>query len=185
MDNREIKPPLPGALRGKKMIDRLLRVDHAGEYGAVHIYRGQLAVFGDNHPMSAAIRHMKQQEDVHLHRFNELIRERGTRPSLLSPLWQMAGFALGAGTALLGEKAAMACTEAVEVVIDDHYADQVKALGDDEAMLAAEIEKFRREEVEHRETAIELGAKETPGYELLSGLIRFGCRTAIRVAERL
>jgi len=179
------KPPRPEALRGEKMIDRLLRVDHAGEYGAVHIYRGQLAVFGDNHPMSATIKHMKGQEDVHLERFNDLIRKRGTRPSLLSPLWHVAGFALGAGTALLGQKAAMTCTEAVETVIDDHYADQIKNLGTDEADLAAEIEKFRAEEVGHRDTAIECGAKETPGYALLSGLIRFGCKAAIKVAERL
>lgn len=185
VDNSVKKPPRPGTLRGKEMIDRLLRVDHAGEYGAVHIYRGQLAVFGDHHPMSATIKHMKAQEDVHLERFSDLIRERGTRPSLLSPLWHVAGFALGAGTALLGQKAAMLCTEAVETVIDDHYRQQIETLGRDEADLAAEIEKFRAEEVEHRDTAIEFGAKEAPGYELLSGLIRVGCRAAIKIAERL
>ncbi len=179
------KPPRPEALRGKEMIDRMLRVDHAGEYGAVHIYRGQLAVFGDNHPMSATIKHMKAQEDVHLERFSGLIRERRTRPSLLSPLWHVAGFALGAGTALLGQKAAMLCTEAVETVIDDHYREQIETLDTDEADLAAEIEKFRAEEVEHRDTAREFGAKEAPGYELLSGLIRLGCRGAIKIAERL
>lgn len=179
------KPPRPGALSKEQMIDRFLRVDHAGEYAAVSIYQGQLAILGDKHPMSDSIRHMKQQEDVHLERFNELIRDRGARPSLLTPLWHVAGFALGAGTALLGEKAAMTCTEAVETVIDDHYKDQIKALGEDEADLAAEIEKFRLEEVEHRDTAVKFGARQAPAYELLSGLIRFGCKTAIKIAERI
>lgn len=179
------KPPYPGAPTKEQMIDRFLRVDHAGEYGAVRIYQGQLAVFGDKHPMSDTIKHMKAQEDVHLERFNQLIRDRGARPSLLTPLWHVAGFALGAGTALLGEKAAMACTEAVETVIDDHYKDQIKELGEDEADLAAEIEKFRQEEVEHREIAIKHGARQAPGYELLSGLIRFGCKAAIKLAERI
>ena len=179
------KPPYPGTLSKEQMIDRFLRVDHAGEYGAVRIYQGQLAVLGDNHPMSDTIRHMKAQEDVHLERFNQLIRDRGARPSLLTPLWHVAGFALGAGTALLGEKAAMTCTEAVETVIDDHYRDQIEQLGEDEAELAAEIEKFRQEEVEHRETAIKHGAQQAPGYELLSGLIKFGCKTVIKIAERV
>jgi ubiquinone biosynthesis monooxygenase Coq7 len=179
------KLPRPGALSGAEMIDRFLRVDHAGEYGAVRIYQGQLAILGDHHPMSDTIRHMKAQEDVHLERFNQLIRDRGARPSLLTPLWHVAGFALGAGTALLGEKAAMVCTEAVETVIDDHYRDQIEQLGEDEAELATEIEKFRQEEVEHRDIAVEHGAHEAPGYELLSGLIKFGCRTVIKIAERI
>lgn len=179
------KPPRPGALSKAQMIDRFLRVDHAGEYGAVRIYQGQLAIFGDKHPMSATIQHMKEQEDVHLERFNQLIRERGARPTLLTPLWHVAGFALGAGTALLGEKAAMACTEAVETVIDEHYQGQIKALGDDEAELAEELEKFRQEELEHKQTAIDYGAKEAPGYKLLSGMIRFGCKAVIKMAERI
>lgn len=179
------KPPYPNALSKEQMIDRLLRVDHAGEYGAVRIYQGHLAVMGDHHPMSDTIKHMKAQEDVHLERFNQLIRDRGTRPSLLTPLWHVAGFALGAGTALLGEKAAMVCTEAVETVIDDHYRDQIEQLGDDEGELAAEIEKFRQEEVEHREIAVDHGAHEAPGYAVLSNLIKFGCKTVIKIAERI
>ena len=179
------KPPYPGALNKEQMIDRFLRVDHAGEYGAVRIYQGQLAVMGDKHPMSDTIKHMKSQEDVHLERFNDLIRDRGARPSLLTPFWHVAGFALGAGTALLGEKAAMVCTEAVETVIDEHYADQIEQLGSDEAPLAVELEKFRQEEVEHREIAVEHGAHDAPGYELLSGLIKFGCKTVIKIAERI
>jgi len=179
------KPARPGALRKGDLIDRMLRVDHAGEYGAVRIYQGQLAVFGDHHPMSDTIKHMKQQEDVHLERFNDLIRQRGARPSLLTPLWHVAGFALGAGTALLGQKAAMVCTEAVETVIDEHYAAQIDALDEDESALAEELEKFRQEEVEHRDTAIENGAHQAPAYGLLSGLIQFGCKAAIKVAERV
>ncbi len=184
-DKSAEKPPRPGKLPPAQMIDRILRVDHAGEYGAVRIYQGQLAVLGDRHPMSDTIRHMKQQEDVHLERFNDLIRARGARPTLLTPLWHMAGFALGAGTALLGEKAAMTCTEAVETVIDEHYAAQIDALGAEETALAAELEKFRQEELEHRDTAVAHGARQTPGYDLLSGLIKFGCKTAIKIAERV
>lgn len=181
----EQKPPYPGVLSKKQMIDRFLRVDHAGEYGAVRIYQGQLAVMGDKHPLSDTIKHMKAQEDVHLERFNDLIRDRGARPSLLTPLWHVAGFALGAGTALLGEKAAMVCTEAVETVIDDHYKDQIEQLGADETALANELEKFRLEEVEHREIAVKHGATQAPGYALLSGLIKFGCKTIIKIAERI
>ncbi len=181
----DLKPPYPGKLNKEQMIDRFLRVDHAGEYGAVRIYQGQLAILGDKHPMSDTIKHMKEQEDVHLERFNQLIRDRAARPSLLTPIWHVAGFALGAGTALLGEKAAMTCTEAVETVIDDHYKDQIKQLGEDEAALSQDLEKFRQEEVEHRETAVKHGAKQAPGYEILSGLIRFGCKTAIKIAERI
>jgi len=177
--------PMPEMMTKEQKIDRILRVDHAGEYGAVRIYQGQLAVLGKNHPMYDTIQHMKEQEDVHLERFNALIRERGARPSLLTPLWHVAGFALGAGTALLGEKTAMACTEAVEEVIDQHYAAQIASLDEEEKDLAEELEKFRLEEVEHRETAVDHGAKETPGYDLLSGMIRLGCRTAVKVAERI
>ncbi len=184
-DTAETSPHIPGTLSKKAQIDRILRVDHAGEYGAVRIYQGQLAVLGDNHPMSDTIKHMKQQEDVHLERFNELIRQRGARPTLLTPFWYVAGYALGAGTALLGEKAAMVCTEAVETVIDEHYAAQIETLPEDEKELADELEKFRLEEVEHRETAVEHGAHDAPGYQLLSGLIRFGCKTVIKIAERI
>jgi len=184
-DSTDHKVPRPGALTREQMIDRFLRVDHAGEYGAVRIYQGQLAVLGDNHPMSDTIKHMKAQEDVHLERFNSLIRDRDARPTLLTPFWHVAGFALGAGTALLGVKAAMVCTEAVETVIDDHYAGQIAQLGEDEPALAEELEKFRQEEIEHRDTAVEHGAHEAPAYGLLSGLIQLGCKTVIKIAERV
>ncbi len=183
--NPENKPPRPGAPTKEQQIDRILRVDHAGEYGAVRIYQGQLAVLGRNHEMSDTIQHMKEQEDVHLERFNNLIRERKARPSLLTPVWHMAGFALGAGTALLGEKAAMVCTEAVDTVIDEHYADQIKEIAGYEPRLAEELEKFRQEEVEHRDIAVDHGAHEAPGYNLLSGMIQLGCKAVIKIAERV
>lgn len=166
-------------------LDRIIRVDHAGEYGAVRIYEGQLAVFGDNHPLSDTVKHMKEQEDVHLERFNKLIREYNARPTLITPLWHVAGFALGAGTALLGTKAAMACTEAVEEVIDKHYAEQIEDLGDDEGALAETLEKFRQEEVEHKQIAIDNGAQQVPAHGLLYGAIKLGVKTVIKVAERI
>jgi len=176
---------IPEPLNKKEQLDQIIRVDHAGEYGAVRIYEGQLAVFGDNHPMSDTIKHMKKQEDVHLERFNELIRQYDARPTLITPLWHIAGFALGAGTALLGTKAAMACTEAVEEVIDKHYAEQIENLDDDESALAETLEKFRQEEVEHKQIAIDNGAQEAPAHGLLYGAIKIGVKTVIKVAERI
>ncbi|MAU40820.1 MAG: demethoxyubiquinone hydroxylase family protein [Kordiimonas sp.] len=169
----------------KELVDRFIRVDHAGEYGATRIYAGQLAVLGENHPLCPTIRHMAAQEDVHLDHFNHLITQRGVRPTALTPFWHVAGFALGAATALMGEKAALACTAAVEDVIDEHYREQLDSLGSDEQELAETIEKFRQEELEHHDTALDLGAADTPGYELLSGLIKGGCRLAIKVAEKI
>lgn len=176
---------IPNPLTKEQQLDRIIRVDHAGEYGAVRIYEGQLAVFGDHHPMSDTIKHMKEQEDVHLERFNKLIHKYNARPTIITPLWHVAGFALGAGTALLGTKAAMACTEAVEEVIDQHYAEQIENLGDDESELAETLEKFRQEEVEHREIAIKNGAQQAPGHALLYGAIKLGVKTVIKIAERI
>lgn len=175
---------LSGDLTKKQLIDRILRVDHAGEYGAVRIYKGQLAVFGEDHPMSSTIKHMLDQEEVHLDRFNKMLVSRQARPSAFSPLWHVTGFMLGAGTALLGQKAAMACTEAVEEVIDEHYADQIKILGEDETALRDELEVFRQEEAEHRKCAIENGAQETIGHPVLYGAIKAGVKAVIKIAER-
>jgi ubiquinone biosynthesis monooxygenase Coq7 len=170
----------------EKNLARMIRVDHAGEHGAVQIYRGQLAVLG--HMASArTIRHMEEQEQAHLKTFDALMVEHGVRPTVFSPVWHVAGFALGAVTALMGEKAAMACTAAVEEVIDQHYASQVAALEEDgppAAALKEPIEAFRADEIEHRDTAIAHGAEQTPGYDLLSGAIKAGCRLAIRLSER-
>ncbi|MBV7255985.1 demethoxyubiquinone hydroxylase family protein [Pacificimonas sp. WHA3] len=163
----------------------MIRVDQAGEYGAARIYAGQLAVMGNRHPMAAEIGRMKVQEQRHLDTFNRLLAERGVRPTILSPLWDAAGFALGAATALMGPRAAMACTAAVETEIDAHYSAQLEALGDTDPELTAHIEDFQAEEQEHRETALAHGAADTPGYPVLSAVIRAGCRAAIAVAKRV
>jgi 3-demethoxyubiquinol 3-hydroxylase len=175
---------LPGDRSLEADVERIIRVDHAGEYGAARIYDGQLAVLG-RAPSAGVIRAMAEQEKRHLAAFERLIVERRVRPTLLSPLWHAAGFALGAATALLGAEAAMACTVAVEEVIDEHYRRQAAALGVNEPELREKIEEFRRHENEHRETALEHGATETPGYTLLSGAIKAGSRLAIWLSERL
>jgi 3-demethoxyubiquinol 3-hydroxylase len=180
------KGRLPGDPTKEELIERMIRVDHAGEYGAVRIYEGQLAVLGES-ASAPTIRKMVEQEEVHLDEFNKLVAERRVRPTALMPLWHLAGFALGAGTALLGEKAAMACTVAVEEVIDEHYAGQVERLESekDEAKLRDTFEKFRQEEVEHRDTGLEHGAEEAPGYEALTAVIKKGSRLAIWLSERI
>jgi ubiquinone biosynthesis monooxygenase Coq7 len=167
-----------------EQVKRFIRVDHAGEYGAARIYAGQLAVLGRG-PHAAQLEHMKAQEQVHLDAFAALIASRRVRPTALLPFWHVAGFALGAVTAALGPEAAMACTVAVEETIDEHYSAQREALGPDEDALSETVEKFRQEELEHRAIALENGAERAPGYRLLAGLIRFGCKTAIRISERI
>lgn len=163
----------------------MIRVDHAGEYGAVRIYAGQMAVFGARHSRCAdAIRHMAKQEDEHLARFEALLAERGVKPTVLMPLWHAAGYALGAATALFGERTAMACTEAVEEVIDGHYAGQIERLGDADPDLKATIEKFRTEEIAHRDAAIAHGSGKALGHGLLTAAIKAGCRLAIALSER-
>lgn len=179
------RPAFPGT-RTPDDVEAMIRVDHAGEYGAVCIYEGQLAVLGARHTKATdAIRHMAEQEQRHLKTFNTLINERRVRPTALEPIWRVAGFALGAATAMLGEKAAMACTAAVEEVIDEHYAAQVARLGDKDPVLKETVEAFRVEEVVHRDTAIAHGAEEAPGYRLLSEGIKAGCRLAIALSEKI
>lgn len=162
----------------------MLRVDQAGEFGATRIYAGQLAVLGDRHPSSADIRHMAAQEQGHLARFNTMLAERGVRPTVLQPFWHVAGYALGAATALIGPEAAMACTAAIETEIDLHYTEQLDALGEDDPDLRETIREFRDDERAHRDKAIEAGAERAPAYPLLSAAIRLGCRAAIRLSER-
>lgn len=178
---RTAEDRLPGDLDARQVIDRVIRVDHAGEYGARRIYEGQLAVLGRH----AQIEHMAEQERAHLARFEKMVVERRVRPTVLTPIWHVAGFALGAATALLGEKAAMACTEAVEEVIDEHYARQHAELGDDESELKAVIEQFRVEEVEHHDTARAAGAAEAPAYPVLTTAIKQASRLAIWLSERV
>ena len=164
---------------------RMLRVDQAGEYGATRIYAGQLAVMGDRAPHAGEIAHMAEQEAVHRAKFDALIARRGVRPTALQPVWNVAGFALGAATALIGPKAAMACPAAIETEIDRHYTEQLEELGDQDPELAAMIREFRDDERAHKEAALAAGAEQAPAYPLLSGAIRLGCRLAIRLSERV
>jgi len=168
-----------------KTIERILRVDQAGEYGAIRIYAGQLAVMGNRAPHAGEVQHMAEQEAAHLARFNALLAERRVRPTALQPFWHVAGFALGAATALIGPEAAMACTAAVEEEIDRHYTQQLDELGTAEPELAATIAEFRDDERAHRDAALAAGAERAPAYPLLAGAIRLGCRAAIRLAERI
>jgi len=163
----------------------MIRVDHAGEYGATRIYAGQLAVLGDAHPKATLIRHMAAQEAEHLSTFEGLIRSHGVRPTALHPFWNVAGYALGAATALVGPKMAMACTAAVETEIDKHYEKQLEALGDSDPELSATIRRFQAEELEHKATAIEHGAEQAAAYPVTSALIRLGCRVAIALSKRV
>ena len=163
----------------------MLRVNQAGEYGATRIYAGQLAVLRRNSPASKLIARMDGQERRHLDRFNALMAQRRVRPTVLQPVWEVAGFALGAATALMSEDAAMACTDAVETEIDLHYGRQLEELGADDPELAADIEAFRAEEVEHRDSAREAGAERAFGYPLLTAAVRAGCRLAIRLSKRI
>ena len=174
---------LHGDPDAREALARIIRVDHAGEYGAVRIYEGQLAVLGRS-SAAAAIRRMADQEKTHLKEFDRLLAERRVRPTLLQPLWHVAGFALGAGTALLGEKAAMACTVAVEEVIDEHYRAQAARLGEDQAPLRRTVEQFRGEELEHREVGLAAGAEGAPAYALLTQAVKAGSRLAIWLSTR-
>jgi len=175
---------LPGDLPPEELVERMIRVDHAGEFGAVRIYEGQLAVLGKG-GVGLTLQRMVEQEREHLEAFSQLIVDRRIRPTALTPLWHIAGFALGAGTALLGEKAAHACTVAIEEVIDEHYDNQSRQLGDDEASLRDTIDRFRADEIAHRDEALEMGAREAPGYEILTSAIKSGSRLAIWLSERL
>jgi ubiquinone biosynthesis monooxygenase Coq7 len=173
----------PGDKRADR--DSILRVDQAGEHGATRIYAGQLAVLRRNCPEAKLVARMAAQEERHLKRFNALMAERRVRPTVLQPLWNVAGFALGAATALISEKAALACTDAVETEIDKHYSEQLRELGADDPELAADIADFQADELEHRDTARQAGAASAPGYPLLTATIRAGCRVAIELSKRI
>lgn len=166
-------------------IPSMIRVDQAGEYGATRIYAGQLAVMGDRHDMARAISGMANQEERHRAFFDALIAERGVRPTALQPVWNVAGFALGAATAALGPAAAMACTAAVETEIDLHYQEQLAALESSDPVLSDAVAEFRAEELEHRDSALAAGAETAPAYPLLAGAIRVACKAAIAVSKRV
>lgn len=182
--NGERRHRLPGDRPLPAEVARIVRVDHAGEFGATRIYRGQLDVMRRGRG-AAEIRRMAETEQRHLAAFEMLLSERRVRPTVLQPLWSWAGYALGAATALLGEGAAMACTVAVEEVIDEHYRGQAERLGGEESALAATILAFRADEIAHRDAALAHRAQETPGYDLLSGAIKTGSRLAIWLSTRL
>ena len=166
-------------------IASMLRVNQAGEYGAKRIYAGQLAVMGDRTPAARSIAHMAEQEQRHLTAFDKLLVERGVRPTVVHPVWDIAGFALGAVTAAIGPSAAMACTVAVETEIDRHYAEQLEQIGDSDPELSALVAEFQVEELEHKATALEQGAEQAFAYPLMSAVIRAGCRAAIAASKRI
>lgn len=181
-------PHRPGQGATAARLAEILRVDHAGEMAAVQIYRGQRAVLGASkrhERITGQLAEMEGHEAVHLARFDALLTDHGVRPTAMTPVWRLAAFALGAGTALMGEKAAHACTEAVEDVIEQHYAGQVAELEDRDPKLAAELSKFRDEELAHRDHAVAEGAREAVGYPILAAVIRAGCKAAIKISEKL
>ena len=185
--NRRIPLARPGRGASQRRRAEILRVDHAGEYAAVHIYRAQRAVFegrAGRESIAADMGGMQAQEAVHLARFDALLNGERVRPTIMTPVWRLAALALGTGTALMGEKAAHACTEAVESVIGEHYADQIAELKDRDPALAAELSVFRDEELAHHDHAVSHGSRDAPAYDLLSTVIRAGCRAAIKISER-
>lgn len=163
----------------------MIRVDQAGEFGATRIYAGQLAVLGDRHPAARLIAGMAAQEERHQAFFDRMIATRGVRPTALQPFWNVAGFALGAVTAAIGPKAAMACTAAVETEIDKHYSEQLEQLADSDPELSDAVRQFQAEELEHRDTALAHGAEQAVAYPVMSALIRLGCKVAIATAKRI
>lgn len=172
----------------RALLDRIIRVDHAGEYGANRIYAGQMAVLGRS-SVGPIIQHMWDQEKDHLKKFNELMVSNRVRPTALLPFWNVAGFALGFGTALLGRKGAMACTVAVEETISNHYNNQIRALMEKDPEkhkeLLQTIKKFRDDEMEHHDTGLEHDAELAPAYSLLKNAIQVGCRAAVYLSERI
>ena len=169
----------------RSILEEIIRVDHAGEYGATRIYDGQIAIFGKNSKIGKTIQHMADQEQEHIRKFEELIVKNRVRPTALMPVWNVAGYALGVSTALLGEKAAMACTVAVETVIGNHYGKQLSLLEDDQKELKKTIKKFKADELEHHDIGIAHDAEKTPGYKVLSKVIKLGCKTAIEISKKI
>ena len=183
--SKKIKHKKKDSAVEKQLIDEIIRVDHAGEYGATKIYAGQLAIFGNNSKIGKTIKHMADQEKKHIDTFNKLIIERRVRPTALMPLWNLTGFVLGATTALLGKKAAMACTVAVEDVIGKHYQKQAEQLGTKEPMLKKILLEFRDDELEHHDIGLENDAEKTTGYNILTKIIKTGCKTAIEISKKI
>ena len=183
--NKSSKKSFGNKKTDHSILEEIIRVDHAGEYGATKIYEGQIAVFGKNTKIGKTIQHMADQEQEHIEKFQELLISERVRPTALLPLWTIAGYTLGAGTALMGEKAAMACTVAVEKVIGEHYKEQILLLKNDQKKLKSTIKKFANDELEHHDIGIAHDAEKTPGYKLLTKIIELGCKTAIAVSKKI
>jgi len=188
MTQRPDSPGGPAKKLAPHRIKEMLRVDHAGEYAAVAIYKAQQRVFARSpktHNIATQLQHMQDEEQKHLDAFDDLLRTHDTRPTALMPVWNFASKSLGIATALMGEKAAHACTEAVETVIEEHYAGQIEETKESHPDLSATFTKFREDELAHRDVAVEAGAKDAPGYPLLSAIIKTGCRAAIKLSEKI
>ena len=172
----------------KKTLEEIIRVDHAGERGAIKIYEGQLLALKtikQDNALKDKIEEMKEQEKEHLEYFEKEIQKRKIKPTYLLPLWDLMGVGLGFGTALLGKKAAMLCTASVEEVIEDHYQNQLKRLGKDEKDLKAKIEKFKEDEINHKNIAYKSGATNKGIYSIMDKVIRAGSRIAITISEKI
>ena len=182
------RPPSPGGKLSEKRLGEMLRVDHAGEYAAVAIYKAQQRVFARSpkkHKIAEQLQHMQDEEQKHLDAFDDLLIENDARPTAMMPVWDFASKTLGIATALMGEKAAHACTEAVETVIEEHYAEQIEETKESHPELSAQFTKFREDELAHRNMAVEEGAKDAVGYPILSAVIKAGCRAAIKISEKI
>jgi ubiquinone biosynthesis monooxygenase Coq7 len=185
------RPARPGARPRKAATPRLaeiLRVDHAGEYAAVAIYKGQSKVFSRSaktRKLGTQMKHMQEEEQEHLDAFDALLNEHNVRPTAMAPVWNVAAYGLGVVTALMGEKAAHACTEAVETVIEQHYGAQAQELKDSDPEMSAVFTQFREDEIAHRDFAVSEGAKDAPGYPVLSRVITAGCKAAIKISEKI
>ena len=172
----------------KKTLEEIIRVDHAGERGAIKIYEGQLLAlktFKQNASLKRKIEEMKEHEREHYEYFDNEIKKRNIQPTKLLPLWDLMGVTLGFGTAMLGEKAAMLCTASVEEVIDGHYKDQTYKLGEDEKELKEKIKKFRQDELDHKDMAYEHGATKKGLYSILDKVIKTSSRIAITISEKI
>ena len=172
-------------LTDQSILEEIIRVDHAGEFGATRIYDGQIAIFGKKSKIGKTIKHMADQEQEHIETFEKLILNHRVRPTALLPVWNVAGYFLGVATAMMGEKAAMACTVAVEKVIGEHYHKQLSLLKEDHKKLKATIKKFAQDELEHHDIGIAHDAEKTPGYTILTKFIEMGCKTAIAVSKKI
>jgi len=172
----------------KKILEEIIRVDHAGERGAIKIYEGQLLALKtikQDKSLKEKIEKMKEHEKEHLEYFEEEIQNRKIKPTYLLPLWDIMGVSLGFGSALLGKKAALLCTASVEEVIEDHYENQLKKLGNDEMELKAKIEKFKGDEINHKNIAYESGATNEGLYSIMDKVIKTGSRIAITISEKI